>query len=226
MHELNFLRDLGNELLLSLVELDLVVVDQVAAVAIDGNDQGTELLGLELPHCLRHAEVKPLYALYVLNALRSNYCASAGEDGVYSLGSLAALSCLGTHAALTDNDLNACLSEELLLGLLHSHGCCRTYSNALPLVFADLLHDRTCVEDSLALEVYGALSALNDYSVVNVVSSCCDVTCEIDYVADMDLLDILIRYRCSQMPNTHNVTPLLVTKSYVKSGLILMQPLL
>ena len=54
------LADLFDGLFLALIEDDLVLFEQVAALSVDGNDQGAKLVNVAVPQSFRHTEVTPL----------------------------------------------------------------------------------------------------------------------------------------------------------------------
>ena len=69
------------------------------------------------------------------------------------------------------------------------------------------------MEYSLAVKVNGRFLARDDNSVMDVISSCNDIACEIDYITYVNFPDILVRYGCFEFKCTHKTAPLCVKKS-------------
>lgn len=71
--------DLFNGFILFLVEDNLVLLEQVPSVGVNGHDQRSELMHSAGPQRLRHTEVLPVGILNLLYRSRRDYRASRGE---------------------------------------------------------------------------------------------------------------------------------------------------
>ena len=98
------LADLFDRFFFSLVEDYLVLLEQVAALGVDGYDQRAELFDTAVPQSLRHTQVSPLSAddLFYLGSCYN--CVSSREYTVDCSEVLAGALGVRAHAALTDDD--------------------------------------------------------------------------------------------------------------------------
>ena len=165
--------DLLDDRLLEPVELGLVLLEEIATMGVDRDDERTELLDAHDPHGLGLTEFGPVALLDLLDAFGGEHGAAAREDAVHGLAFLTAGSSLGTHAALADDDLHARFPEEFALVLLHAHGGRRADGDDAEAGAALVVgnHDGTGVEDGLAGEVVRKVHAFLDMAEVNHVAA-------------------------------------------------------
>src|SRR5690554_236391 len=95
--------DLLDDRTFALVETGLVLLEQIVALGIDGDDQRAELTDPVDPQCFRHAEILPFGALDFFHLGGRQYRANAGEYRVHGLVLQTTGGGYRTHAALADD---------------------------------------------------------------------------------------------------------------------------
>src|SRR5690606_3720296 len=113
--------DLLDDRTFALVETRLVLLEQIVALGIDGDDQRAELTDPVDPQGFRHAEILPFGPLDFLDLGGRQYRTTAGEYRMHGLVFQAASGGFRAHTALADDQLDAGLFDELLLELFHAH---------------------------------------------------------------------------------------------------------
>lgn len=199
-----------------LVEDDLVFLEQVAAVGVDGHDQRTKLLHVAAPQRLGHAELVPVVRGDPLDLCGRDDCAAGREDAMDGLEGLAGVFGVRTHAALADDDLHAGLLNEFLLELFHMHRGRRADGNHFIAGRGGLgrVNDGACVEDRLAVQIDRQLALALNQTAVRHVAAGDEIAVEIDDIADMDIRQILCGDRRDEnllsvsVFNHYSVTPL------------------
>ena len=157
--ELHLSADLFNLLVLSLVVLDLLLFEVVAALGVDGDDQGTELLHAAVPEGLGHAQISPLSALDLFHRDGCHDCVACRDDHVDRSKVLTCRGGLFLHAALADDDADAGDLYELILELFHSHGRGRSDGDHLEFVVLQGPDDGACMQDRIVPDIYRDLTS-------------------------------------------------------------------
>ena len=135
--------------ILALIEDDLVLFEQVAALSVDGNDQGAKLFNVAVPQSFRHTEVTPLGLDDLLHLGGSHNGVTGRENTVDGTELLAGALGVGAHAALAHDDADTGLLHELILELLHTHGGGGAHRHHLELVVLQRANDGAGMEDDL-----------------------------------------------------------------------------
>lgn len=216
LDEVDLVAEVGQDLVLALVVDHLVLLEQVSALGVDGDDQRAELVDAAGPQGLGHAQLAPVGVLDLLDLGRGEHRAAGGEHAVDGGARLAAGLGVGTHAALAHDDLDTRLLDELLLELLHAHGGGGSERDHLVRLGAVLVfcaaHDGAGVEDGAAAEVDGQLAAELDQAAVRDVAASGDVAGQVDDVTDADVFQIFCGNRRVEYL-FHSSTPLCVRSS-------------
>lgn len=162
-----------------LIILDLLLLEVVAAVGVDGYDQRSELFDMAVPQGLRHAEVFPLCLNDLFN-LGSCYNSIACREYAVDRAEIFACS-LGIffHAALSDDYAHAGGLHELILEFFHTHGGGRAYRYHLVFVIAQRTDDRACVEDRSIANIDRKVSSLFYNAAVSNVTAGRNISVEI-----------------------------------------------
>ena len=177
---------------LPLVINDLLLLEQVAAVGVNGHDQGAELLHIAAPQGFRHTQLIPVMLLNLQHFGSGNHGAASREYAVNSAELLAGPLGVGTHAALAHDDADAGVLHELVLELFHAHGGGGAYGDHLVVILGafDLADDGACVEDGLVADVVGQLPAVLDEPAVGNVPAGHEVAVQPDDVANVDVSQV------------------------------------
>ena len=80
--EANVFANFLDGFILALIEDDLVLFEQVAALSVDGNDQGAKLVNMAVPQSFRHTKVTPLCIDDLFYFHGRYYCISGREYAV------------------------------------------------------------------------------------------------------------------------------------------------
>ena len=177
---------------LPLVVDDLLLLEQVPTIGVDGHDQGAELLDLLAPQSLRHTQLIPVMLLNFQHLSGSHHGAACGEDTVDSTEFLAGPLGVGAHAALAHDDPDAGVLHKLVLELLHPHGGGGAHGDHLVVILGalDLADDGACVENGLVADVVGQLPAVLNESAVGHVTAGHEVAIQPDNVAHVNVSQI------------------------------------
>lgn len=146
----------------------------------------------------------------LFNTGGGNDGAAAREDAVDCLFFSAARLGVGTHAALADDEFDAGFFDEFLFEKFHAHGSRRTNRGYLPAAF-DIFggnHDRTGVQNGLAVQVNGKFAAELNEAVVRLIAGGNECAVQVDDVADLNLFEIFVADRRVQDMVFHSTTPL------------------
>ena len=84
--EADVLADLLDGSILLFVEVNLVLLEQVVAIGVDGNDQRTKLLDLAAPERFGHTQLVPVMLGNALYLGCGDNGAAGGEHAVDSIG--------------------------------------------------------------------------------------------------------------------------------------------
>ena len=98
------LADLLDGSVLLFVEVNLVLLEQVVAIGVDGNDQRTKLLDLAAPERFGHTQLVPVMLDNALYLGCGDNGAAGGEHAVDGAELLAGALGVGTHTALAHDD--------------------------------------------------------------------------------------------------------------------------
>ena len=193
LDEADVLADFLDRSVLLLVELDLVLLKQVVAVRVDGDDQRAELLDLAAPQRFGHAQLVPVVLGNALYLGGGDNGAAGGEHAVDRAELLAGTLGVGAHAALAHDDADTGVLDELILELFHAHRGRGADGNHLVgvVLTGNGADNGAGVEDGLVADVVGQLTTALNQAAVRHVAAGHEIAVEINDVTDFNVSQIL-----------------------------------
>jgi len=161
-------------LFLALVIDDFLLLKEVPAIGVDGNDQGAKLFDLVAPQGFGHAQLVPVVFFDFQHLGSGDYGAAGGEYAVDGAELLTGPLSVGTHAALAHDDPDTGLLDEIIFKLFHPHGGGGANGDHFVVILSalDFPDDGSGVENGLAADVIGQFPAIFNQAAVGHNSPC------------------------------------------------------